>query len=109
MVATGYDLDLPFLAPEAMLQYVHHSILERNMQSAIPIYGTILVVSEHALSSRKKPLFTPKTQNSKSTPEVKEAIHLARDQLQPVILSHAVWPPEDCSAQTKLLRLLGAC
>eukprot|EP00439_Symbiodinium_sp_Y106_P025576 s633_g3.t1 len=44
LVATGYDLDLPFLAPE-----------------------------------------------------VKEAIHLARDQLQPVILSHAVWPPEEFS------------
>ncbi|CAE7541488.1 FMO5 [Symbiodinium sp. CCMP2592] len=44
LVATGYDLDLPFLAPE-----------------------------------------------------VKEAIHLAQDQLQPVILSHAVWPPEEFS------------
>ena len=43
---------------------------------------------------------TMKSQNSKDPPpEVKEAIHLARDQLQPVILSHAVWPPEDGSTE----------
>ncbi|CAE7259709.1 FMO5 [Symbiodinium natans] len=42
LVATGYDLDLPFLVPE-----------------------------------------------------LKKAVHLERDQLQPLILSHCTWPPEE--------------